>query len=234
MRYFLHDTNSFNDEKVSELYDRFGYEGIGLFYTILEKLAYQEKPIRTSVLKRQLFVSKKLEKIWSFLEETEMISSKDGETFNENILDYAGKYKIKNAKNAERVSQWREKKNSNNSVTHYESVTLHVRNADKVNKESKVKKEKKEIVLEGRDLIWDKWFKYKRERKQSYTEIGKKALVHKYEDESDETLEAIIEQSITNNWSGLFPLKEPVKPKTFSNPFKKDDKPYAIVVPDDF
>lgn len=234
MKYFLHDTNSFNDDKVSELFENFGYEGLGLFYTILEKLAYQEKPIKTKVLKRQLFINKRLEKIWSFLEETQMISSNDDETFNENILDYAGKYKIKNAKNAERVSQWREKRNSNKSVTHYNDITLQAGNALKVNKESKVKKEKKEIVIEGRDLIWDRWFKYKKERKQSYTEIGRLSLINKYEDESDEVLEAMIEQSITNNWAGLFPLKEPLKPKTFNNPFKKDDKPYAIVVPDDF
>ena len=69
MKYFLHDTNSFNDEKITELYLAFGYEGLGLFYTILEKLAAQEKPIKTKVLKAQLKVGKRLEKCWSFMEE---------------------------------------------------------------------------------------------------------------------------------------------------------------------
>ena len=32
----------------------FGYEGLGLFYTALEKFAQQEKPIKTAVLKKQL------------------------------------------------------------------------------------------------------------------------------------------------------------------------------------
>ena len=61
MKYFLHDTSAFEDEKVSELFINYGYEGLGLFYTILEKLAKQEKPIKTSVLKHQLKVGKKLE-----------------------------------------------------------------------------------------------------------------------------------------------------------------------------
>ena len=54
MKYYLHDTNSFDDEKITELYINFGYEGLGLFYTILEKLAKQEKPVKEIVLKKQL------------------------------------------------------------------------------------------------------------------------------------------------------------------------------------
>ena len=63
MKYFLHDSNAFNDEKITELYINFGYEGLGLFYTILEKLAGQEKPVKTLVLKKQLNVGKKLENL---------------------------------------------------------------------------------------------------------------------------------------------------------------------------
>jgi hypothetical protein len=43
MKYYLHDSNSFNDEKITELFIKFGYEGLGLFYTCLEKFAQQEK-----------------------------------------------------------------------------------------------------------------------------------------------------------------------------------------------
>ena len=82
MKYFLHDTNSFDDEKVTELYIRFGYEGLGLFYTALEKIAKQEKPIKTDVLKAQLKVGKRLNKCWKFMEEIELISSLNGESFN--------------------------------------------------------------------------------------------------------------------------------------------------------
>lgn len=138
MKYYLHDSNAFNDEKISELYINYGYEGLGLFYTLLEKLSAQEKPVKTIVLKRQLNVGKKLEKCWSFMESIELIHSNNGETFNKQLLNFSEKYQIKKQKNAERISQWRENQEVEKNVTHYESV----RNTPKVNiskvKESKV------------------------------------------------------------------------------------------------
>lgn len=134
MKYYLHDTSSFEDEKIYELFIEFGYEGLGLFYTILEKLAKQEKPINTKVLKKQLSINKRLDKIWFFMEEIELISNRNGETFNEQLLNYSKKYQIKKEKSAKRISEWREKQAVSENVTRSESV----RNASKVNK-SKVK-----------------------------------------------------------------------------------------------
>lgn len=156
MKYYLHDSNSFNDEKITELFISFGYEGLGLFYTILEKLAAQEKPIKTTVLKSQLKVGKKLQKCWDFMESIELISSNNGETFNNNLLNFSGKYKIKKEKTRERVSQWRERQELTKNVTCYESVC----NTDKVNK-SKVKETKEitynkvvdEILISLKDLF---------------------------------------------------------------------------------
>ncbi len=133
MKYFLHDSSSFDDEKITELYINFGYEGLGLFYTILEKLAKQEKPIKTDVLKHQLKVGKRLNKCWKFMEEIDLISSNNGETFNKQLLNFSEKYQIKKEKNAKRIYEWRRNQQDSKNVTHYESV----RNSSKV-KESKV------------------------------------------------------------------------------------------------
>ena len=141
MKYFLHDSNSFNDEKITELFIEFGYEGLGLFYTVLEKLAQQEKPIKTNVLKSQLKVGKKLEKCWLFMESIELVSSNNGETFNKQLMNFSGKYAIKKEKNKKRISEWREKQGVTENVTCYESV----RNARKVNK-SKVNKSKEDNI----------------------------------------------------------------------------------------
>ena len=144
MKYYLHDSNSFNDEKITELYINFGFEGLGLFYTILEKLAIQEKPVKTDVLKHQLNIGKKLDKCWNFLEQIGLISSNNGETFNKQLLTFAGKYKIKKEKNAKRISDWRNSQVDTKNVTHYEQVC----NTPKVNR-SKVNrnKENKEEYL---------------------------------------------------------------------------------------
>ena len=177
MKYFLHDSNAFNDEKITELYISFGYEGIGLFFTILEKIAQQEKPIKTDVLKHQLKVGKKLEKCWLFLENIGLICSLNGETFNEQLLNFSEKYKIKSEKNAKRISQWREKQSVSKNVTHYESV----RNTPKVNR-SKVNRSK-----ENNNSIFsfdDFWKKYP-------VKVGKDVCRKKFESLSDSDLQTI-------------------------------------------
>ena len=141
MKYYLHDTSAIDDEKVAELFIKFGYEGVGLFYVILEKLGKQEKPVKTSVLKSQLKVGKHLEKCWNFMEEIGIISSNNGDTFNKQLLNFAEKYKIKKEKTREKVSEWRKNQDSAENVTSYVPIC----NQPKV-KESKVKviKEEKE------------------------------------------------------------------------------------------
>lgn len=118
MKYFLHDSSSFEDEKISLLFIEYGYEGLGLFYTILEKLAKQEKPINTKVLKMQLKVGKKLEKCWSFMEEIEIISSKNGETFNKRLT----KFNESMNKTRERKSKWISEYRDNQEDTKYVEV----------------------------------------------------------------------------------------------------------------
>lgn len=149
MKYFLHDSNAFEDEKVCMLFIEFGYEGLGLFYTVLEKLAKQEKPINTKVLKMQLKVGKKLEKCWNFMESIDIISSNNGETFNKQLLNFSEKYKIKKEKNIERIKQWRDNQQVSENVTHSESVC----NASKVNK-SKIKESKVKLI----DNEFEDWF----------------------------------------------------------------------------
>lgn len=159
MKYYLHDSNSFNDEKVTELYIKFGYEGLGLFYTILEKFASQEKPIKTDVLKSQLNVGKKLQKCWDFMESLEIISSNNGETFNKQLLNYSQKYQIKKEKNKEKIKQWRENQLLTENVTSYEPPCNHPKvNKTKINK-SKVNVLDEAKLLSSYQLCLDFWLK---------------------------------------------------------------------------
>ena len=140
MKYFLHDTSAFDDEKITELFMSYGYEGIGLFFTILEKVAKQEKPVKTSVLKSQLKVGKRLSKVWGFMEEIGIISSNNGETFNERLLNYAQKYQIKKEKTAKKILEWRNNQIDTKNVTGYKNKC----NAPKV-KVNKIKVNKEGI-----------------------------------------------------------------------------------------
>lgn len=169
MKYFLHDTSAFQDEKITELYINFGYEGVGLFYTILEKIAFQEKPVKTSVLKHQLKVGKKLEKCWKFMEEIDLISSNNGETFNEQLLNFSEKYQIKKEKTRKKVSEWRDKQKDKKNVTGYETVS----NPPKV-KLSKVKLSKVNIYMP----TFEEFKKYALEKK---SDVNIESLELKYE-----------------------------------------------------
>lgn len=145
MKYYLHDTNSRNDEKITLIFIKYGYEGVGLFYCILEVLAAQEKPISENVLKAQLGIRKKLEKVLRFMYEIEILSIKNGEVFNENILNFSEKYQIKKEKDRKKIAEWRERQKDTKNVTGYESV----RNDPKA-KESKAKESKIDITAQSK------------------------------------------------------------------------------------
>ena len=157
MKYFLHDTNAFADEKVTLLYMEFGYEGVGLFFTILERLARQEKPVAEEVLKTQLYIGKRLQKQLNFMYKIDILSLRNGDVFSETLLNFSEKYQIKKEKTRKKVAEWRAKQDT---VTSYTSVTEGLRNHLKV-KKSKVKEENIKEVTEKFESFWSLYPKRK-------------------------------------------------------------------------
>ena len=101
----------------------FGYEGLGVFYTFLEKIAQQEKPVNEEVIKKQLNIRKRLSKVWDFMKQIGLISIKNGEVFNENLINFAESYQIKKEKTRKKVSEWRDKQKDSEDVTDYVPVS---------------------------------------------------------------------------------------------------------------
>jgi len=174
MKYYLHDTNARNDEKVTLLFIKYSYEGIGLFYAILEVLAAQEKPVKELVLMAQLNIGKKLIKHLYYMYEIELLSKQNDEVFNENILNFSEKYQIKKQKTREKVAEWRKNQQDNKDVTSYKDI----RNDVKV-KESKVKEDKESFIVfwdnfhtitkmlkSDKDAAFKKWKQLSKEEKQ--------------------------------------------------------------------
>jgi hypothetical protein len=135
MKYFLHYTNSFSDDKITLLHIEFGFEAVGLYYVILEKLAAQEKPVLEIVLKKQLNIKKRLQKQLSFMYKIEILSLVNGGVFSENILKNTENYQEKKEKNRKRISEWRANKEVKENVTCNE----HVRNTSNIIKDNKSK-----------------------------------------------------------------------------------------------
>jgi hypothetical protein len=65
--------------------------------------------------------------------------------------------------------------------------------------------------------MWSEWKQERKERKtKKYTLRGEQAALHKLQTDSngdEQTAIAIIQQSIANSWTGLFPLKNNGKPQ---------------------
>lgn len=79
-------------------------------------------------------------------------------------------------------------------------------------KRSKSRKKELDLSFVPADFlpIIERWVKYKQERKQAYTQSGIEACYHKILELSNtnpNTAMAVVEQSIANNWAGLFELK---------------------------
>lgn len=79
-------------------------------------------------------------------------------------------------------------------------------------KRSKSRKKELDLSFVPADFlpIIERWVKYKQERKQAYTQSGIEACYHKLLELSNTNPNiamAVVEQSIANNWAGLFELK---------------------------
>jgi len=233
MKYFLHDTSAFQDEKITELYIKFGYTGIGLFFIMLEKMALQEKPIKTEILKKQLQINKKLQKIWSFMEEIGLICSANGDTFNKNLLNNL-KIQLKQKENNKlRVEKWREKQRVTENVTDNVTVTEQLRNAavtpahnitvHNSTEQYKTKKDKdlffKENTKEkfsslyeipGFEEKFEEWLAYRKSIKKPIKDpsLGYQLISLDKLREGGSNPIKIIEQSITRGWTGFFKLQD--------------------------
>jgi len=82
----------------------------------------------------------------------------------------------------------------------------------------KVFKDKNNSIIKNNSILTNsnirfalqKWIDYKKERGQSYKPTGLKACIEKLEKLSNNDSDLammIVDESISNNWSGLFPLK---------------------------
>ena len=59
---------------------------------------------------------------------------------------------------------------------------------------------------------FDRWLAYKKSRKQSYKTVASTRMAAVKLSQMGEDQEAVVDESISNNWAGLFPLKKVLQP----------------------
>ena len=104
------------------------------------------------------------------------------------------------------------------------SMDTHPQEEEEKEKEEEEEKEKEEFeyIPTERELLFNRWFEYKKQKRSKYTEIGKAQLFREWELKSDLELEIAINHSISNNYQGLFAPKASVEPKKEIGKFQQN------------
>ena len=208
--YFSHDYNARNDIKIKKLLSKHGFVGYGIFWAIIEELYNNANALPTDydtiafdlrVDKEVLISVIKKKNLFVFNEDT------FGSLSVQSRID-AMNEKSKKARDSASYRWSKSESNANALPTQTDSNAI---------KESKGKEIKEIKIIDLSFLqkdfipIVEKWLLYKKEKKQEYkgqTSINTfcKKLIE-YSNGDAIIAEAIIEQSIANNWAGIFELK---------------------------
>ena len=209
--YFPHDYNAMQDEKIKMLIRKHGMEGYGIFWGIVEMLYNNANALRTDYEGIAYDMRTNSDKIESIINDFELFVV-DGDLFGSESIERRLNERKEKSRKAKESANYRWK-NANALRMHSECNAI---------KEKKVKekKEKKENNNEDWILKVDDKFKdtvsmyldYRKGRKESYkTEKSFMLMVNKLIQMSGNNpiiAKQIVEQSMINNWAGLFELKQ--------------------------
>lgn len=120
----MHDSSLFDSDEVYELYLEFGFKAVGIYYVILEKQANHEKPIKESVLRRQLNLTKREDTLFEKMIELGLLIRKNGEIYNENLLSETRVYVEGRKKSKESMKELRDNQRVKKNVKTNTPLTL--------------------------------------------------------------------------------------------------------------
>lgn len=222
--YFPHFCNARHDRKIKRLRKELGVEGYGIYFMLLETLRDQHDlryPLEdVDLLAEEFNVSE--QKVRVTICNYQLFEIDDEQKFfSPKMLLYLEPYYRMKEQRREAGLKSAAKRKLNESSTTAQRPLDDRSTKERKEKESKVneikEKENKEeeakgfFVLEYRDELFNRWIKYKKEKKSSYTEAGLSQLLKQWEGKTDKELEEAINHSIANNYQGLFAPKKSVE-----------------------
>lgn len=222
--YFPHFCNARHDRKIKRLRKELGVEGYGIYFMLLETLRDQHDlryPLEdVDLLAEEFNVSE--QKVRVTICNYQLFEIDDEQKFfSPKMLLYLEPYYRMKEQRREAGLKSAAKRKLNESSTTVQRPLDDRSTKERKEKESKVneikEKENKEeeakgfFVLEYRDELFNRWIKYKKEKKSSYTEAGLSQLLKQWECKTDKELEEAINHSIANNYQGLFEPKKSVE-----------------------
>jgi hypothetical protein len=225
--YFPHFSNARHDRKLKRVIKDLGIEGYGIYFMILEVLRDQQDfkypMVDLDLLADEFGTSES--KVLVVVNNYDLFTiDSDEKFFSPKMLTYLEPYfRMREQRKLAGKASADKRLSIDRSTTVQQS-----KGKESKEKEIKVKETK---VLSARDLIFEKWFKYKREKRQAYTTTGIETLIKTWSSYTDEQLEQIVDTSISNNYSGLFAPKNYTTTKSSTDPITPRT---TITIPDNY
>jgi hypothetical protein len=212
--YFSHDYGARNDPKLVKLLMVLKQEGKGVYWDIIEMLYEQGGKLLLSEIDSYAFaLHTQSDTLKTVLQDFELFKSDKKYFWSESVL----KRLEKRIEKSEKASNSAKKRWINASVLQTQCDSNAI-------KESKVKENKiKDIKVNNYPDYFQNWLEYKSDRKEKYKSDKSIKIcferLTKISNNNIETAKQIIENSIANNWAGLFEIKhngfkEPKERKT--------------------
>jgi hypothetical protein len=208
--YFSHDYNARSDDKIKPILRKFGMLGYGIFWSIIEDLYNNANALRTDYESIAFDLHSEANIIKSIINDFDLFVVKDcffGSLSVQKRLEERNSKSLKAKESA--FKRWN--KDANALPTHSERIEIGCdSNAIKERKGKEIKINFEHFPEYEKILL--AWFEYKRCKKQSYKNIQSQELFYKsllkLSNSNIEMATKIINQSMANNWSGIFELKQ--------------------------
>jgi hypothetical protein len=214
--YFPHFCNARHDRKIRRLRKELGTEGYGIYFMLLETLREQQDlmyPLDDlDLLAEEFGVSEAKVRVaicnYGLFEIDE-----EQKFFSPKMLVYLEPYfKMKEQRKIAGQKSADKRKSLEIPTTVQQPFNDRSTKERKVNErkvnESKVNENKIYSLDPFRHELFSKWIKYKKEKKSSYTESGINQLINEWKDKTNDELERAINNSISNNYQGIFEPKQ--------------------------
>jgi hypothetical protein len=231
--YFSHDLNARNDRKMIRLAMAYGMQGVGIYWCIVEMLYEEQGKLMHTESERIAFELRVDSNVVDSIISNFDLFEYDDFCFWSASVNKRIDAQIQVSNGAKKAAQTRWDKFRNQSVTTENATEMQTHTNRNANKEKKRKeKESKENINTARELlpariekkqlfevgeygffepIVDSWVSYKKSKGQSYKtkqtlDVFVKRLIEISGGDYG-TAEGIVNQSIGNNWAGIFELK---------------------------
>lgn len=199
--YFSHDYNARNDPDLSDLLMKLGMEGIGIYWCIVEMLYEQNGYLNLDKCESYAFaLHTQCDKLKAVIQSKGLFNKNGTKFWSESVLRRLARRKDI----SEKASKSAKKRWDNTKAM----PTQCEGNAIRVNK---IRVNKSKVKENNYPDYFNDWLEYKKEKKQGYKSDKSIQTCYNHlcelSNNDIEVAKKIIEQSVANNWAGLFELK---------------------------